>query len=320
MPRVAKAAAMVVVLALAGGQLAHLLAPDPEVGHWKSVPARDRYMAAYAEVLATLPPPDQVRDVATSFGTVRVTMWRGGAAGRPVVLLPGHSSGAPMWAENLPSWIGRRTVYALDPIGDAGCSAQSTPMTSPSDQATWIAEAVRALRIAPVHVVGHSFGGANAARFAVEHPDLVATLTLEEPVIVIRPLPAAIYLWSSLLLLPTPQAWKDHALARIGGTSVQQVRQRTPMSVMIDAAASGYATALPTPTTLSDQQWQSLRMPVRVDIGGASTLAGGQAAADRIHRLLPDATVRVWPGATHSLPMDEHDELGPILEDFWKRY
>ncbi len=34
----------------------------------------------------------------------------------------------------------------------------------------------------PVHVVGHSFGGTVALRLAVEHPELVASLTLYEPV------------------------------------------------------------------------------------------------------------------------------------------
>ena len=35
---------------------------------------------------------------------------------------------------------------------------------------------------APVHLVGHSYGGAVALRFAVEHPDRVQSLTLIEPV------------------------------------------------------------------------------------------------------------------------------------------
>jgi hypothetical protein len=37
----------------------------------------------------------------------------------PVVLLPGRTSGVPMWADNLPDLAAARTIYALDALGDA---------------------------------------------------------------------------------------------------------------------------------------------------------------------------------------------------------
>ena len=280
-----------VIVLLAASKVSDLVNPAPGVGHWRSTEHRDRYFQAYEEVLSGIPKPDVVKDVQTEWGTVMVLGWEGTAQGDPVVLVPGHSSGAPMWAENLPDWIGKRTVYAFDPIGDAGGSAQSTPLTSPADQAHWLAQAIKGLGVERAHVVGHSFGGANAAELAVRHPEVVASLTLLEPVFVLASPPASIYLWSGVLALPTPQSWKDRALARIGGTSVEEVRKRTPMSRMIDAAFKGYSTALPMPTKIDDDQWNSLRMPVRLDIGADSTLSGGQAAADRMKTLVPGARV-----------------------------
>lgn len=317
--RVAAVLGLVVLVLLAGTQLADLLFPAPKVGHWRDAGSRDRYRAAYQEVLATLPPPDVVRDVPTGFGTVRVLGWQGDAAGDPVLLVPGHSSGAPMWAENLPHWIGKRTVYAVDPLGDAGYSAQSLPLRTPADQAHWMAQTLNGLGISRAHVVGHSFGGANAAALALHHPDKVASLSLLEPVVVLSPLPKSIYLWSALLVLPVPQSWKNRALAEIGGTSVAEVGRRSPMSRMIDEASKGYETALPMPEEFSDEQWRSLRMPVRLDIGSESELAGGEGGADRARKLMPQATVTVWPGGTPSLPMDEHERIGAELLAFWAK-
>lgn len=48
------------------------------------------------------------------------------------------------------------------------------------DQA--VAQALAALPAGPVHLFGHSLGGAVALRVAVEHPDLVTRLDLFEPV------------------------------------------------------------------------------------------------------------------------------------------
>lgn len=315
--RIVRGALAALVCVLAVTKLIDLVNPPPRVGYWRSAEARSGYHAAYHEVMATLPPPDTARHVATRFGTVHVIGWHANTGGEPILLLPGHSSGAMMWAENLASWIGRRPVYALDPLGDAGLSAQSLPITSLEDETAWISDVVRELVPGKVHVVGHSFGGATAAMFALHHPDQVASLSLIEPVLVIRPLPASVYFWTAILALPTPQSWKDHALAWIGGTTVAEVREATPMSRMVDEASSGYATAMPIPATLTDEEWRSVPMPVRLDLGETSRLSDGQQAAVRIRQLLPAATVTVWPGRGHSLPMEEREALGDALLGFW---
>lgn len=92
------------------------------------------------------------------------------------------------------------------------------------------------------------------------------------------------------------------------------------MSRLINSASVGYSPAMPTPKTLSDEAWQSLYMPVRVDLGEASSLSGGAQAADRVRPLLRHGTVKTWPSGTHSLPMDEYATLGPELLGFWRQY
>lgn len=308
------------VFLLALAKTADIAAPEPQVGHWRSEEARADYLSSYQGVLSNIQAPTHIRDIPTDFGTAHATIWEGPEdSGNPILLVPGRASGAPMWAENLPSWIGTRTIVALDPIGDAGLSTQSTPFASPEDQGKWISQTVRAMNLGPVHVVGHSFGGSTATEFALAHPEQVTSLTLLEPVMVARPMPPSIYFWATITSLPTPQAWRDRAFAEIGGTTVEEVRTRTPMSEMINSASRGYSPALPMPRTLSDEQWKSFRMPLRLDIGGSSSLAGGEKSITRINTLVPSATTTIWPGATHSLPMDEQHRIGEELTLFWKK-
>lgn len=315
-PKVVIALLAVLAVVLAVDKARSWLAPASTVGHWSSPEAQQEYRLAYEDLLAGLPEPEN-HYVDTDFGSAHVLVWEVADDEPPVLLLPGHSSGAPMWAENLPDWIGERTIIAPDPFGDAGLSSQRLPLRTPEDQATWISKLLAKMSVDRAHVVGHSFGGANAASFGIQHPEQVATLTLLEPVMVIETMPASAFFWATLTQLPVPQSWKDRAFAEIGGTTVEEVRERTPMSRMIDAGATGYATALPTPAKLSDAQWQSLNLPLRVDIGGTKSLAGGQAAVDRIGALLPHADTNFWPDATHSLPMEKRAELGPQLLGFW---
>lgn len=301
-------------------RVASVAAPRPRVGHWRSRAGFESYRAAYDEVMATLPEPTRIHDVPTGYGTVRVTEWAAAADApathRPVVLLPGIRSGIPMWGANLTHWIGRRTLYAMDAVGDAGLSTQSVPFTSFGDRAAWVEQALAGLGLDRVHVVGHSFGGAVAAHHALDHPGRVASVTLLEPVMVLHGLPASTYLWSALLMLPVPQSWKDHALAAIGGVSVAEVRERTPISVLVDEGARHYTAVTLVPRTFTDAEWTSLSMPVRLDIADDRSLAGGTAAAARA-RALGTRPVTVWPRTTHSLPLQVAEELGPELERYW---
>ena len=326
--RVLLVLAAVAVAWLVVDKAVSVVAAAPKVGHWRSLEGREAYRAAYDEVMATLPEPTRSHDVTTEYGTVRVYEWTAPDQGEqgeeepgglPVVLLPGISSGAPMWGENLTHWIGQRTLYAMDAVGDAGMSTQSVPFTSFDDQATWVEQMLAGLDLDRAHMVGHSFGGAIAATHALAHPDRVASLTLLEPVMVLHGMPASTYLWSSMLLLPVPQSWKDRGLAEIGGVTVEEVRERTPMSVMIDEGSKHYAAVTLVPRTFSDEEWGSMPMPVRIDIASDKSLAGGEEAAQRA-RDLGKEPVTVWPRTTHSLPMQAADELGTELERYWSEH
>lgn len=293
------------------------LEPGPNVGRWDSLESMERYSRAYDQALSVLPDPTARHDVRTSYGTVRVLEWRADSTGAPVVLLPGARSGAAMWTENLGSWIGSRTLYAFDSLGDAGFSSQSVPLAEFGDQAEWIAQTITGLGLTRVHTVGHSFGGANAAIHALEHPDSVLSLTLIEPVMVLERLPASTFVWATVAQLPLPRDVRLYGLAQVGGTTVKEIRKQSPLSELISIASKHYLNVYPMPRRLTDEEWKHLGVPLRVDVAGDMSLSGGESAVERMASLLPDSTCTLWPNTTHSLPMQEKEALGQQLEEFW---
>ncbi|MCT1432451.1 alpha/beta fold hydrolase [Dietzia maris] len=314
--------------AVAGGAIATSLIVDKlrdtivhrqTVGHWDCLQSKREYSTFYGLVLDALPEKPVVHEIATEFGTVRALEWRVEGGGTPVLLLPGMRSGAVMWQENLEEWIGQRSFLAVDPLGDAGFSAQTVPLLRFEQQGEWIAQVVSTLGLDKVHVVGHSFGGASACAYAMASPEQLASLTVIEPVMVIDRLPVGAFLWATMAQMPLPAGWQAIALARLGGTTVEETRRGSALADLIATASKHFSPALPVPGTLTDDEWRQLPMPVRADIAGTSSLAGGQKAVDRLRRLRPEADVTLWPDATHSLPMQEKEAIGAQLLEYWRR-
>lgn len=314
-------ALLAILAAVSTSGLVLLLATSsPGVGHFRTPQAREAYDDAYAEALGRLPEPTETHDIETTFGTVRAYSWipKGRSDTTPVVLLPGRSSAVPMWGDNLPHYIEHRTVYAFDVIGDTGMSQQTVPMRDVGDAARWVDEAMASLGLDRVHLVGHSQGGGLAAAVAVRYPDRLASLTLLEPVLTLSALPLSVVFASipvSLTFLP--ESWREAALNQIGGVENEEVDPDDPLARMINVGAEGYSSSgLPNPVQLTDAELKSLPMPVYVGIASDSPLAGGEAGAEKA-RLIPDARVKIWPGTTHSLPMQVAPALDAELEKFW---
>ncbi len=279
------------------------------VGAWRSPDARRRYEEDYRRAFADLPAPRETRDVRTGFGVVRAYRFSEPRPGRaPVLLVPGRSSGVPMWADVLERLLAENGVYAIDALGDAGMSIQDKEIRGADDQARWLDETLDELGLRRVHLVGHSFGAWSAANYAARHPGRVATLTLWEPVLVFAGLRPRMYLATLPSALPfLPASWRRKGLSVIGGGDGGDPRA-TPIGAMIDSAAAGYRAKLPAPNRLDDAELGRIALPVFVGLGGRSAVTDTAAAAERA-RTLPDATVRVWPDGTHSLPMEHPAEL-----------
>ncbi|MBD0275079.1 MAG: alpha/beta fold hydrolase, partial [Acetobacteraceae bacterium] len=102
--------------------------------------------------------------------------------GTPVVLLHCSAGSAAQWRRLSETLAGHHRVLAphLHGHGDSDPWPGPGPLALAAEGAIVAALGERAGE--PVHLVGHSYGGAVALRFAWAHPDHVRSLTLIEPV------------------------------------------------------------------------------------------------------------------------------------------
>lgn len=298
-----------IALALVGlAAVLWCLGDGSPVGHFASAAGKLRFVAAYDRAMAKLPAPQQVRDVRTGYGIVRVYRFAGANDGQaPLLLLPGRAAPTPVWADNLAGFLALRSVYTVDLLGEPGLSVQDRPLETDVDQAAWLSEVIAQLPEPAVHVVGLSIGGWTAMNLAVHRPQKIASVTLIEPVFVfvdmsveaiLRSIPASVS-W-------LPRSWRDGFNSwTAGGAPVEH----EPIGEMIEAGMATYRLKLPVPGRPDPARIEALRMPVLVILAGRSPMHDAAAAAAEARRRLPGGTVKVYAGASHAINGEHPAEI-----------
>ena len=115
-------------------------------------------------------------------GSARIS-FREAGAGTPVILLHSSSSHSGQWKRLMETACDRYRLIAPDLHGYGRSDALPQDGRPCFVHDLAIVQALVERVGGPVHLVGHSLGGALAARLAVERPDDVLSLVLIEPVL-----------------------------------------------------------------------------------------------------------------------------------------
>jgi len=120
-------------------------------------------------------------DMAPSPPILRSAMLAAGT-GAPVLLLHGSASAGVMWVPVIDGLKSRFRVIAPDLIGYGRTDSWPDGYGFTVDDELHLVEPLLAHAPAPVHVVGHSFGGVVALHLALAGRVPIRSLTLIEPV------------------------------------------------------------------------------------------------------------------------------------------
>ncbi|MDP9799581.1 pimeloyl-ACP methyl ester carboxylesterase [Catenuloplanes nepalensis] len=303
-------------VAVIAAVVAYALRDPSPVGYFASADAADRFTGAYREAMADMPPPDRTIDIRTGYGVVRVYHFAGGTdpAAAPLLLLPGSASASPVWAGNLPSLLRQRSVYTVDLLGEPGMSIQQRPVATLADHARWLHEVLLALPEPRIHLFGLSFGGWNAMNLAVHHPEKIASVILLDPILVFGDLSFGVVLRSIPIAFRwAPRSWRDSFAS---WTANDAPIEDEPVARMIEVGLQAYVVKLSAPARPSDDALRGVTAPVLLLMAGKSRLHDSAEAADTARQLLPAATVKVYPDASHAINGEYPDEIAADVAAF----
>lgn len=130
-------------------------------------------MLSPAWLADTIATPPESREVFADGALLHYLGWNLGDTHKPgLLLVHGYRAHAHYWDFIAPYFVDRYRVVAMDlsGMGDSGHRREYTAGGYAQD----IAAVVRHAGLGPAVVIGHSFGGARALRFAADFPELVA--------------------------------------------------------------------------------------------------------------------------------------------------
>ncbi|MGW4299863.1 alpha/beta fold hydrolase [Streptomyces sp. NPDC004646] len=288
-----------------------------DLGHYVNDTLRDRYFAACDALYALGAPARSETDVETSFGTTHVyrygTTDPAAEARTPIVLLHGAGGCSAQWYPNTRALGAERPVYALDTPGDAGRSVQREHMWQPERAAQWLDEALDALGLDRVHLVGSSYGGWLVVNQARLRPDRLASVVALDPGGLEKVgLRFFVWIFASLFATFAPKALRPRLAAWLD----QPVLVVPELRTMAQLRARAFRMRRPAPLPLSDAELGSIRTPFYLVMGRRSLLVHPRRQAERVPRLIPGARAEIVAATGHVPQMDHPDLLNARMLSF----
>jgi pimeloyl-ACP methyl ester carboxylesterase len=274
-----------------------------KVGRFRDDAAHERFLAAYDTALASWPDLPAHLDVQTGYGSTHVLSC-GSGSGTPIVLLHGVAVSSPSWFASVGALSERHRVFAIDSIGDAGRSIQTSPVRDGGDMSRWLDEVLAQLGLERVHLIGLSYGGWLALNQASRSPERLATVTAIDPIGAIgRPSPAFMIkiVPDSIAALAKSENAIHRLLRRLNnGTTPDQ-----PLLELSVAGLRSYIGKQPFPKQLTDGELRTIQTPALVFFGAESPVNRPDRAVARCRNLIANVDTEIVADAGHMVPVEK---------------
>jgi pimeloyl-ACP methyl ester carboxylesterase len=260
-------------------------------------------------------------EISTRFGITHVVT-SGPKDAPPLVLLHGMSMTSAMWSPNVADFSKDYRVYAIDVMGQPGKSTPDydEPIRDAADFVSWLSETLNGLNLTSISLVGMSYGGWVALKFAMTTPERIRKLVLLSPAASFQPIVKQFMLRGMLMSMIPIRFTADSFMGWMGikDTPGDPVSRR-----LLDLFYLGVKhfrmppeSAFIMPAVFSDEELQVLHVPVLLLIGDSEVIYDPAKALARARRLLPNFEGELVQGSKHNMCGSHYQIVDARVLDF----
>jgi pimeloyl-ACP methyl ester carboxylesterase len=261
---------------------------------YKSEAGYQKIMAIYDSVLERWPVSFEAKTIKTRHGETFLIA-SGSQTSPTLILLHGSSSNATSWIGNVTEYSKYFRVYAVDIPGEPGRSAPDRPGWETPAYADWMQNLLDGLKIEKAALVGISYGGWVALKFATLHPERVSKLALIATAGIV---PAKTSFILRAILLSIFGKRGAEAINRI--TFGKEPISEEAVSYM-NMIMTNFKPRIGNMEMFSDRELKMLTMPVLLLGGKLDAIQNNVKTAERLNSLLPALTVNIFQDKGHVL-------------------
>jgi pimeloyl-ACP methyl ester carboxylesterase len=240
------------------------------ISSFKSEKGRRKILESYDRLLAKEEAPVERIRLDTKCGKTFLIA-SGDKEAPPVMLLHSKGANSSMWLSDMRSLKDRFRVYALDMPGEPGWSDERRFPFDSEDYAEWLMDAATLLNLSRMSLAGSSIGAWLAAKFAMNHPEMVARLAMLAP----------LGLWPANGLSALASAASRFGKGKISAKSEHERDVEDNYWIRRDSAP-----------IFEDSDLRKLTMPCLMVLGGADSQADQKKSARRLKSLVPEARIQ----------------------------
>ncbi len=276
---------------------------------------------------ASTPGPRSVRVNGTKLAYVEQ------GRGEPLILIHGFFHDYRAWSEVMPELSKHYRVIAYSRRYQyPNPWPASTPETSPSLDAKDLAAFIRARKLGRAHLIGHSAGAGIALLMARDHPELVRSIVLGEPLLdaMLARSPEAASLPPPAFFASAQQAFArgddeeglrilvEGIVGRPGAYDDIPARRRQGLYDNLRLGKVQMAGPRP-PLPFTCEETQAIKAPTLL-LDGEDTLKMFRLASEELRKCMPGSEHAVLSAATHGLHLENPAGFNQIVLKFLAKH
>jgi pimeloyl-ACP methyl ester carboxylesterase len=284
---------------------------------FKTPEGKTAFLAAYDGAMKLWPVPYEELDIPGRFGTTHVVV-SGPKDAPPLVLLHGYMATSAMWSPSIADFSKDYRAYAIDTMGQPSKSSPDEPVRSAADYVEWLTATLDALRLDRIFLVGMSYGGWLALRYAIAVPERVQKLVLLSPGGLVPV--ARQFSLRGMLMLFLPTRFTVNSFMRWLGFIDADARPVLNLTYLgLKHFRLPPETLRVLPDVVPDDQLRVTHVATLLLMGDREVLFDAATASARARRVIPHVEADLVPRSSHDMCFSQHRIVDARILNFLRK-